>query len=144
MGGIIDRPKRGWESKMEMYNRDSVKKKHSIKEKINNVSHVINVGKLECFYANVRSIVKKQSELELYILEEKPDIIGITESWTFEEMNDSELNIDESYTLFRKDKIIGDKLRGGGVMLYIKSTLNATIREDITSDVRSEERRVGK
>jgi len=135
MGGIINRPKRGWESKREMYNRDSVKKKHSIKEKINNVSHVINVGKLECFYANVRSIVNKQSELELYILEEKPDIIGITESWTFEEMNDSELNIDESYTLFRKDRIIGDKLRGGGVMLYIKSTLNATIREDITSDV---------
>ena len=32
-----------------------------------------------------------------------------------------------------KHRIVGDKVRGGGVMLYIKSTLNATVREDLAS-----------
>src|SRR6266568_4819827 len=72
------------------------------------------------------------SELEIYIFEEKPDIIGITESWTFEDLQNSELNID-GYVLLRKDRILGEKVRGGGVMLYIRSTLDATVREDLGS-----------
>ena len=60
----------------------------------------------------------------------KPEIIEITESWTFEDLQNSELNI-EGYILLRKDRIVGDNVRGGGVMLYIKSTLNATVREDL-------------
>ena len=67
------------------------------------------------------------SELEVYVCEEKSDIIEITECWSFEDLQNSELNI-EGYTLLRKDIIVGDKVRGRGVMLYIKSTLNATIR----------------
>src|SRR5882757_4100207 len=78
-----------------------------------------NKDKLVCFYVNARSLVYKMSELELYVYEEKPDIIGITESWTFEDLQNSELNID-GYVLLRKDRIVGG---GGGVMLYIKSTL---------------------
>ena len=35
----------------------------------------------KCFYTNARSIVNKLDEYELYIDEEKPDIIGITETW---------------------------------------------------------------
>ena len=35
--------------------------------------------------------VYKMSELEVYVCEEKPDIIGITESWTFEDLQNSEL-----------------------------------------------------
>ena len=42
------------------------------------------------------------------------------------------LNI-EGYILLRIDRIVSDKVRGGGVMLYIKSTLNATVREDLAS-----------
>ena len=37
-------------------------------------------GKLKCFYANARSITNKRQELEMYITEEKPDVVGITES----------------------------------------------------------------
>ena len=40
-------------------------------------------------------------ELEVYVCEEKPDIIGITKSWTFEDLQNSELNI-EGYTLLRR------------------------------------------
>ena len=39
-------------------------------------------------------IVYKMSELEVYVCEEKPDIIGLTESWTLEDSQNSELNIE--------------------------------------------------
>ena len=48
--------------------------------------------KLKCFYINARSIVSKTDELELYVLEEKPDILGITESWAINLIDDAELN----------------------------------------------------
>ena len=139
MGGFSNRPKRGWESSVKMKNnRSELMKKHQTVNnviRIRNGSHkqfVPNKDKLVCFYVNGRSIVYKMSELELYIFEEKPDIIGITESWTFEDLQNSELNID-GYVLLRKDRILGEKVRGGGVMLYIRSTLDATVREDLGS-----------
>ena len=136
MGGFINRPNRGWESRVKMKtNRSEFIKKHKTVNnviRIRNVCHkqfVPNKDKLVCFYVNARSIVYKMSELELYIFE---DIIGITESWTFEDLQNSELNID-GYVLLRKDRILGEKVRGGGVILYIRSTLDATVREDLGS-----------
>src|SRR6218665_975605 len=78
---------------------------------------------LKCMYANVRSIVsvQKRAELELYVNDETPDIIGITESWTKPEMADSELALD-GYRLFRKDRE-NQKSEGhgaGGVLLYVE------------------------
>src|SRR6218665_136259 len=63
------------------------------------------VSKLSAFYANARSImnVDKRMELELYVDKEQPDIIGITESWAKESIQDSELEL-EGYTMFRKDR----------------------------------------
>ena len=48
---------------------------------------------IKCFYANARSIInrKKRTELELYVEEEEPDIIGLTETWAKEEMGDCSL-----------------------------------------------------
>jgi len=59
---------------------------------------------LKCMYANVRSIVsvQKGAELELYVNNEASDIIGITESWTKQEIADSELALG-GYRLFRRD-----------------------------------------
>ena len=37
--------------------------------------------------------------------DEKPDIIGISQSWTFKDLQNSELNI-EGYILLRKDRIV--------------------------------------
>ena len=60
---------------------------------------------IKCFYANARSIInkKKRMELELYVEEEEPDIIGLTETWAKEEMEDGELDID-GYVMFRRDR----------------------------------------
>ena len=51
-----------------------------------NNEFVSSKDKLVYFYVNARSIVYKMNELEVYVCEEKPDIIGITESWTFEDL----------------------------------------------------------
>jgi ribonucleases P/MRP protein subunit RPP40 len=86
-------------------------------------------GKLKCFYVNARSIINKRDDLELYISDENPDIIGITETWAVENIEDAELVID-GYTMMRKDRVVGTKVRGGGVLLYVKNLINVVLRED--------------
>ena len=89
-------------------NESKIDKKKLSKNYANN--KVINKGKdsLTCFYFNARSIMNKIDELELYLTQEKPDIVGITETWTYEEVQGSEICI-EGYTVLRKDRVIGDK-----------------------------------
>ena len=76
----------------------------------------VNYNKLNCFYTNARSVINKLEELELYVHEEKPHIIGITETWGNSKIENSEISFD-GYQTFRKDR----KNRiGGGVLLYNK------------------------
>ena len=82
---------------------------------------------------NARSVINKRDELELYIIENKPSIIGVTESWENRDIGDSELNL-EGYELFRKDRDIkyekGNDKKGDGVLIYMKNELNPTDRTD--------------
>src|SRR5688572_14762198 len=92
---------------------------------------------IKCFYANARSIINrtKRMELELYVEEEGPDIIGLTETWAKEEMEDCELQID-GYVMFRKDRE-NQKTTGhgaGGVVLYVKSDIVAIERQDLSNN----------
>ena len=50
-----------------------------------------------------------------------PHIIGITESWATTDISDAELGM-TGYVMFRKDRI---GRRGGGVILYIKESIQA-------------------
>ena len=50
-----------------------------------------------------------------------PHIIGITESWATPDISDAELGM-TGYVMFRKDRI---GRRGGGVILYIKESIQA-------------------
>ena len=140
MGGLLNRPDKGWKFKGKRKKLFLKGDKHFCRGKLKNdnkIGFVVNRNrennegnsKLTCFYANVRSIVNKRDELELYVFEEKPDIIGITESWAFEDIQDSELNID-GYSMIRKDRILGEKLRGGGIILYLKNNLKFSVRDD--------------
>ena len=70
---------------------------------------------------NARSIVNKTDILQATVHNLKPDIIGITESWTHPEMFDLELHLD-GYQLFRCDRSLSSK--GGGVLLYVNNELN--------------------
>lgn len=84
--------------------------------------------KFRCLYTNARSIRNKNKldELELRMREEEIDIVGITETWVHNGISDAELSI-EDFVLFRKDRGIEGKCRGGGVMVYIRKVMDATL-----------------
>ena len=90
----------------------------------------IGKSKLSCLYLNARSIVNKHNELEMYVLEEKFDIVCITETWMNSSILDSEMSI-SGYTLHRKDRNHVDKHRGGGVAVYVHNDLSCVHREEI-------------
>ena len=50
-----------------------------------------------------------------------PHIIGITESWANKDISNAELRL-TGYVMFRRDRI---GRRGGGVILYIKESIQA-------------------
>ena len=79
-------------------------------------------------YTNLRSInnAVKKDELRCILAEENIGILGITESWTTEEIEDSEIHI-EGYKCFRRDRKRHSKkkIRGGGVLLYVREELGA-------------------
>ena len=69
---------------------------------------------------NARSIVNKIDEFQAIIHDLQPDIVGITETWANDSILDAELTI-QGYHLFRCDRGTGN--RGGGVLLYVNSSL---------------------
>ena len=90
-------------------------------------------GRLNCIYFNARSVVNKLSELELYLKEETPEIVGISETWLKEDILDREITF-EGYRLFRKDRKDVAKTRGGGVAMYVKDSLNPVLIEELNTD----------
>ena len=87
-------------------------------------------NQISCFYCNARSVINKTDELELYVVEENPDLICITESWANANIGDGEINMN-GYTVFRRDR----KNRiGGGVLLYVKNNIKAIHRTDLEND----------
>lgn len=83
-----------------------------------NISQIIGrrrgcLGKLNCICFNARSVTNKLAELELLLKCEKPDLVGITETWANSGISDGELSF-EGYTLFRRDREEGNKKGGVG------------------------------
>ena len=76
---------------------------------------------------NARSIMNKLAELQNYIDQCRPLIIGITETWCTNSFSDAELHL-EDYNSFRCDRIHG---RAGGVLLYVHSSLHATTSDPL-------------
>jgi len=66
----------------------------------------------------------KREELNTILIEEDIDILGITESWTHEFIEDAEISFN-GYILYRKDRAesVNEDTRGGGVLLYVKNSL---------------------
>ena len=73
----------------------------------------------KCVCLNARSILNKINELNIMVVDIDPQIIGIAESWATTDISDAELGI-TGYVMFRKDRI---GRRGGGVILYIKESI---------------------
>lgn len=85
---------------------------------------------IKCLLLNARSIMNKLEELELFASEEKFDILAITETWLTENIVNSEVSL-EGYTMLRRDRKDPNKIRGGGVALYVKNEISMLEREDL-------------
>ena len=74
-----------------------------------------------CACLNARSIANNKNELNIMVEDTDPHIIGITESWANTDITDAELGL-TGYVMFRRDRI---GRRGGGVILYVKDSIQA-------------------
>jgi len=83
-------------------------------------------GILKCILLNARSIVRKMDCLSALATALIPDIVGITESWCCDNVGDGELML-AGYDMFRVDRSVDAK--GGGVLLYVRTTLKAVALE---------------
>ena len=87
-----------------------------------------SISELKCMCCNVRSIMNKgkKDELQHLLYEKKIAILGVTESWTHEEIGDAEINI-KGYSIFRRGRDFDerDSRRGGGVLLFVRNDLKA-------------------
>lgn len=84
---------------------------------------------LKCFLINARSLLNKLHLFKAFVVQnEFPEIIAITESWTSSERDSAGLLSVPGYTLFRADR----ESRGGGVLLYVRSNLNAVFCPELT------------
>ena len=108
-GGFTEKPHTGGTDK------DSTKKTAK-----NSLENSTTFG-YKCVCLNARSIVNKRNELNIMVEDTDPHIIGITESWATPDISDAELGM-TGYVMFRKDRI---GRRGGGVILYIKKSIQA-------------------
>jgi hypothetical protein len=86
-------------------------------------------------YTNSNSVIGKMDELKRKFQSGNYDIVAITESWATEDINDGELKID-GYVTYRKDRTIsnGGKGKGGGVLLYVRDTLQSCPLLNLTND----------
>jgi hypothetical protein len=99
------------------------------KKSCNHGGKARKINELNCFYTNARSIGNKFNELQAINETESYDIIGISESWmNLKRHLIGEFNL-PGYQLFSKDRSMrneaNSKTKGGGVLLYVKDTLNA-------------------
>ena len=77
-------------------------------------------------YTNANSLKNKLSELRLRIDEGKPDVIGITEVWTKDE-----IVLQGYHPAYRYDR--EEDQKGGGVMLFVKSDLEVLDCPELSS-----------
>lgn len=74
-------------------------------------------------HVNVRSLTANFNQTKQLILNEKYDIIGISETWLHRGIDDGAVKI-EGYSLIRNDRT---GKRGGGVCFYIKNNLKFNV-----------------
>lgn len=80
------------------------------------------MNKLKVAHLNVRSLLPHMSELRKVILEHDFHVLCVGETWLCNNNSDSSVALD-GYQFFRQDRLT----RGGGVGVYIKSSLKCTL-----------------
>lgn len=78
--------------------------------------------KLHTAFLNVRSLVPHYSDIKSILLQEKYDILGISETWLSQNIIDNQIQI-SNYRFIRVDRTT----RGGGVGMYFRNDFNYEI-----------------
>lgn len=76
---------------------------------------------------NVHRLYNKHDSARELLYKSSLHVLAITESWLTQDVSESEIYID-GYTVVRKDRVSTRKLQGGGIILYIKNSINYTVR----------------
>ena len=84
---------------------------------------------VHAIHLNTRSLLPKMFENRLLANKTNASIIGITESWLDNTVNDSEISI-PGYCVVRRDR---DR-NGGGFCVYVKSDMAYNVRPDLAHD----------
>ena len=80
------------------------------------LQHLTQGLNLNCFVTNVRSIVNKVTDFNLFVDTFDPDLVALTETWLHADFPNSLFVNTDKYCVFRKDRCT----RGGGVCILIK------------------------
>ena len=91
---------------------------------------MFNIRGLHFLHLNVRSVLHKISELRILFSRKNFAVIGFTETWLNDSINDEEINID-GYKVVRHDRT---SRSGGGVCIYIRNDITFNINPDIPTD----------
>lgn len=92
-----------------------------------------NVSGLKLAHLNVRSLKSIRNntidQVRSLLEGQSIDVFAVSETWLNSEVSDAEVSID-GYTLYRKDR----GSRGGGVAIYIKSSISHNLCVELTND----------
>ena len=93
-------------------------------------SQIFQKKGLHLLHINIRSLRHKIGQLALLAQESKASIIAVTETWLDPSVTNREIAID-GYNTVRKDR----SSHGGGVCLYIKTSLAYNTRPDLDNNL---------
>ena len=88
--------------------------------------------KLKCLYLNSRSLVNKAKYLDAMESVNDHDLIAVTETWLNPSIRDSELLINTSFHIHRRDRESGEPR--GGVLLALRHHLKSIRRSDLETE----------
>ena len=92
-------------------------------------SQLINCTGLKIAHINVCSLYPKIDEIRFCMKTLQIDVLCISETWLHAQLGDKEVSV-EGYDIIRKDRT---NKRGGGVCVYVKSSLTIINRNDTIS-----------
>ncbi|XP_049772347.1 uncharacterized protein LOC126157656 [Schistocerca cancellata] len=70
--------------------------------------------------SNVQGLSKKYEQLDVFVNETMPDVLGISEHW----LSDAKLELFKPLNMVPANKFCRSTIRGGGVSMYVKSTFD--------------------
>ena len=82
-------------------------------------------------HLNINRLLNKVDGVRELLIKYKLDTLALSKTWLTMDISDDEINI-PGYLIAQKDRSNLSKLRGGGVMFYVRENIHFTLRADLT------------